>query len=238
MKPAIFCALAALLFVLPLKAERTIRLVYYGAPTDSPLKELFIYGNSSENPAAFIHTKLNRSNFCPPIPIAEQTTTLKLLSEPLKEGQAMPRGATTVRIDKDWQHTLLILFHSNKSKTTLPVGIHKINASPDVFGPGELYWINLSEIAIGGHVGNQKIILRPQQTKVMKCPAGEIECVVRLNYLVRGEEKSRSLIRQMWRIDERTRQVVLILKRPEPKNATYYVLPIRESTPKKEPAEE
>ena len=217
-----------LLLILPLQAERTIRIVYLGAPADSSLKELFIYGTSGENPSVAVQSKLNHSNFSPQIPIDEQASTLRLLSKPLGEDQSFPEGTTTVAIDKKWQHTLLILFHRKTSKTTLPVRIHKINASPNKFKPGELHWINLSEVALGGRVGDQKIVLKPKETRVMKCPAGEIECTVKLNCLVKGEEKSRSLIRQMWRVGKKTRQVVLILKRPPPKYATYYVLPFRD----------
>ncbi len=216
------------LLILPLQAERTIRIVYLGAPADSSLKELFIYGTSGENPAVPVQSTLNHSNFSPQIPIDMQASTLRLLSEPLGEDQPFPEGTTSVAIDKKWQHTLLILFHSKTSETTLPVSIHQINASPNQFKPGELHWINLSEVALGGQVGDQKIVLNPKQSRVMKCPAGEIECKVKLNYLVKGEEKSRSLIRQMWRIDKKTRQVVLILKRPPPKHASYYVLPFRD----------
>ena len=120
-----------------------------------------------------------------------------------------------------WEYLLIL-------DQNLPVKIYKINASEGAFNPGELYWINLSDVFIGGVVGNQKLRIGPKKTIVMKAPHGEIECIVKLDYLVKGEKKTRGLIRQMWAIDKTTRQVVIVFNQPAPRYASYYVLPFRD----------
>ena len=206
-----------------LHADRTIRVLHYGAPKDSQLKEAYLYGGGD----APIHVELNRHNFSSQIAIDQATVTLRVLPELLEEDQAFPQDAPSVDISPDWQDTLLIFFH-RPDQPLMPIKIHKINASEGVFNPGEFYWINMSDVYVGGIVGGQKLRIGPWDSAVMKCPEGEIECTVKLDYLVKGETKTRGLIRQMWAVDKETRQVVFILKRPPPRYASYYVLPFRD----------
>jgi len=219
-----FCLMISCLISMgDLHAERTIRVLHYGAPKDSQLKEVYIHGGGPEA----IHVLLNRYNFSPQHTIAKETKTLRILPKLLAEGEPIPKAALSTNIPADWQDTLLILYH-DPDNTDLPIKIYKINASKGVFNPGELYWINLSDVEIGGVVGGQKLRIGPRKTAVMKCPLGEIECTVKLDYLVKGETKTRGLIRQMWAINKETRQVVIIFNRPPPKYASYYVLPFRD----------
>lgn len=217
------CFVSFLITMGNLHAERTIRVLHYGAPKDSQLKEVFIHGGGPEP----IHVLLNRHNFTPQLPIAKETKTIRILPRLLVEDEPIPKEAPNTDIPADWQDTLLIFFHHPKNPF-LPIKIYKINATEGAFNPGELYWINLSDVYIGGVVGGQKLRIGPQKTTVMKCPLGEIECKVKLDYLVKGETKKRGLIRQMWAINKETRQVVIIFNRPPPKYASYYVLPFRD----------
>lgn len=217
------CFVSFLISIGNLHAERTIRVLHYGASNDSQLKEVYIHGAGAEP----IQLELNRHNFSPQLPIAKETKTLKVLSRSLTQGEPFPKGVPSTDIPADWQHTLLIFYHEPKNPV-LPIKIYKINASEGAFNPGELYWINLSDVYIGGVVGGQKLKIGPRKDAVMKCPSGEVECTVKLDYLVKGETKTRGLIRQMWAINKDTRQVVIIFNRPPPKYASYYVLPFRD----------
>ena len=217
------CGLSAL------TAERTVRVLYYGAPEGSNLQKAFLYAGLTES----IPVSLNRSNFSDQIPIPEEAEVLRVLPELLGEDEVFPAGTPSVSIPTTWEDTLLIFFHNPKNKV-MPIRIAKINASSGIFNPGELYWINMSDVFVGGTVGGQKLRLPPKKTVVMKCPSEDRECAVKLGFVVKGETSRRSLIRQMWSINQQTRQVVFILNRPAPQMAGYYVLPIKEPRMEKE----
>ena len=205
-----------------LSAERTVRVLYYGAPKDSNLQQAFLYGGLTES----MPVTLNRSNFSEQIPIPEELEVLRVLPEPLGEDEVFPKGTPSVSIPTTWADTLLIFFHDSANEV-MPIRIAKINASAGVFNSGELYWINMSEVFVGGTVGGTELRIAPKKTVIMKCPTEESECAVKLDFVVQGENSRRSLIRQMWSINKQTRQVVFILNRPAPQMAGYYVLPIK-----------
>tara|TARA_B110000285_G_C15051606_1_gene577307 strand:+ start:658 stop:1347 length:690 start_codon:yes stop_codon:yes gene_type:complete len=216
----ILCALVGLS---PLSAERTVRVLHYGAPKDSNLLEAFLYGGLPEA----IPVTLNRSNFSNQIPISAETELLRVLPRLLIKDEVFPRDAPSIAIPTTWVDTLLIFFHDT-TNSVMPIRIAKMNASAGVFNPGELYWINMSEVFVGGTVGAEELRIAPQKTAIMKCPTEDRECAVKLDFVVKGETSRRALIRQMWRVNKQTRQVVFILKKPAPQMASYYVLPIKD----------
>ena len=214
---------AALCGLSALSAERTVRVLYYGAHEGSNLQKAFLYAGLTES----IPVTLNRSNFSDQIPIPEEAEVLRVLPELLGEDEAFPKGTPLIAIPTTWADTLLIFFH-DPTNSVMPIRIAKINASAGIFNPDELYWINMSDVFVGGTVGGQKLRLSPKKTVVMKCPSEDRECAVKVGFVVKGETSRRSLIRQMWSINKQTRQVVFILNRPAPQMAGYYVLPIKE----------
>ena len=202
---------------------KSLRILHYGAPKETKIKEAVLYGVGKKA----ITVQLNRFNFTRKIEISESTATIRVLPKALTEEEDIPEEAPSISIPSDWVDTLLIFFHDPQNKV-MPILIKKINASEGAFKPGELYWVNMSNHYVGGLVGQEKLRIAPNKTVVMKTPTQEKECAVKLNFIVKGEKEPRSLLRQMWSINKRTRQVVFILKRPVPQLVGYYVLPIKE----------
>jgi hypothetical protein len=217
-----FSILYALVGSSALSAERTVRVLYYGAPEESNLREAYLYAGLPEP----ISVTLNRSNFSNQLSISAETEVVRVLPRKLLEDEVFPSNAPAVSIPINWVDTLLIFSH-DPTNEVLPIRIAKINASEGVFNPGELYWINMSDVYVGGTVGSEELRIAPKKTVIMKCPTDDRECAVKLDFVVVGESSRRSLIRQMWAIDKATRQVIFILNRPFPQMAGYYVLPFK-----------
>ncbi|BDS05909.1 hypothetical protein NT6N_09490 [Oceaniferula spumae] len=228
MKNHIFKCLWALMFCVlagAAHADRPVRILYFQSPADSP-EEAYLYAG----PKMIGQTELPRYNFSKTfeIPNAKNKIRLTFLPKPLEEGQKIPRGAPSVIIPTQWQKVLLLV-SENKNNSTMPIKVTAINASNNVFGPGSIYMMNLSQLRIGGTIGDQKIDLQPRTVKIVKNPSNTNGVYPTKLYSVHkpGDTPQR-FIRQMWGHDNQERKVLFILPKPAPQHATYYCAPLRD----------
>ena len=113
--------------------------------------------------------------------------------------------------------------------TVLPITLNAIDASDDVFGPGELLFINFSEIGVFGMVGDKKLLLKPKGTALISNPASKREDYdVQLDSVESTIETRRWLLRQQWRHQPKQRYVVFALPMPKPRVAKIYGTQIRD----------
>lgn len=191
--------------------------MYYQGAEDAPTKA-FLYGMSGK----YIEIPFPRSNMSDAFEIPDDGEDFLLLPEILAEDEDPPTDAPRVRIPNNWTHTALLLA-PDKDNSVLPVRAQPINASASVFGLGEILWINLTDIAVGGQIGDRKLLLKPQSSELMKAPKGERgDYSVVIDCVVPGERKLRWLVRQTWRHNPNARQLVFVQPLEPPRIASLY----------------
>lgn len=201
---------------------REVRLIYYKGPSEAP-REAFLYGASGQ----FVQVRLPRSNASDAYELPDNGENFILLPEELPPTQLppevpLPAGAPIVNIPLDWSLTLLLVIE-DKSNPIFPVKVQPINASDSVFGPGQTYWINLTDIFVGGTVGDTRMVIKPRSMVITEPPRedrGDYKVVI--DSVTPGENKRRWLVRQTWRHSPEARQLVFIHPLEPPRIASLY----------------
>ncbi len=204
-------------------AERVARIMYYGASKAAP-KTAFIYDQTGASQPV----KLGRHHFSDSFEIPSGDIVLKFVSKQLPEDQLPPEGAPGLKIPKKWKK-VLIMVSEDLENAVFPITLNAIDASDNVFGPGELFFINFTEIGVFGMVGDQKLVLKPQATAVISNPASKREdYYVQLDSVESTIETRRWFLRQKWRHQPKQRYVAFIIPMPKPRVAKIYATPIRD----------
>jgi len=208
-----------MLSVLSLSAERVIRVIYFQGPSDAP-REAFLYGTTGN----FAKVKLPRHNTSDEVVLPDSGEDFVLLPRELPPETLPPSNAPKVKIPIDWELSVLLVL-SDSSNPVLPLKVQPINASDSVFGPGEIYWVNLTEIAIGGMVGDTKLVVSPRSVKITSSPKKERgDYRVLIDCVTPGESKRRWLVRQTWRHAPTARNIVFIQPLDPPRIASLYTV--------------
>jgi len=211
-----------LLITSSVSAERVARIMYYGASKAAP-KTAFVYDQSGASQAV----ELNRHHFSDSFEIPSGDIVLQFISKELSEDQLMPETAPRLKIPKEWKK-VLIMVSEDRENTVFPISLNSSDASDDVFGPGELLFINFSDIAIFGMVGDKKLVLKPQATVVISNPASKKEdYYVQLDSVESTIETRRWFLRQRWRHQPEQRYVAFVIPMPKPRVVKIYATPIR-----------
>jgi len=198
-------------------AERMVRTIYYRGAEEAPRKA-FLYGLSGK----YIEVPFPRSNISDAMKLPDGGGEFILMPKILAEGEEFPTDAPRVLIPTNWDLTALLISPDPANKQ-FPIRAQPVNASPSVFGPGEMLWINLSQITVGGQIGNRKLLLKPDTSELMKSPATEGgDYPVYIDCVVPGERKLRWLVRQTWRHLPTARQLVFVQPLPPPQIATLH----------------
>lgn len=215
---------------------RPVKIMYYMAPADAP-EEAYIYAGAKQ----ISLTELTRKNFSETFLIPKLggkgarrelasnvggPVKLSFLPRLLNKGERVPVGAPSVLIPKGWDKVLLLVFPDTKN-SVMPIRVKAINASDDKFGPGSIYMLNFSNLHIFGSVGDKKLNLKAKSEMILKNPINRNGMYpVILQALVKGVEKPRRFIKQMWSNSDNTRDVLFFIPRPAPMHATYYCAPV------------
>jgi len=213
--------LILLLLITPLSAKRLAKLIYYQAPPNAP-KEAFLY----QLKAPPQQVELTRHNFSSSIPLGKGDQTLVFLPEALAPQSDIPFGAPRVKIPKEWNQVLLFLFHDPENQT-LPFSVKAINANDNAFGPGDLLFLNYSDIIAYGSVGNKELNLKPKSREILSNPIAQKGAYnVNLNALHPETKKKNWLLKQSWVHLPDERCVVIITPLKPPRTAKLYVAKI------------
>ena len=212
-----------LLITSSVSAERVARIMYYGASKTAP-KTAVAYDQSGGSQVV----EFSRHHFSDSFEIPSGDIVLKFVSKQLPDDQPVPETAPQLKIPKAWKK-VLIMVSEDSENTVLPISLNAINASDDVFGPGELLFINFSDIAIFGMVGDKKLVLKPETTALISNPASKREdYYVQLDSVEGTIETRRWLLRQRWRHQPKQRYVAFVMPMPKPRVAKIYSTPIRD----------
>jgi len=210
-------SLTVLLLTLSASAERKVRILYYQAPQGAP-REAFLYGSSGQ----YVDVRFPRWNLSDKVTLPDSGEQFILLPEQLAEDVQPPAGAPRIHIPLGWELTVLLIL-PDANNPVLPVRVQTINASASVFGPGELYWVNLTDIAVGGLIGESKLLMKPRSTQIMKAPKQENgDYPVLIDCATPGENKRRWLVRQTWRHNSNARQLVFVQPLDPPRIASLH----------------
>ena len=214
---------ALLLATSSASAERVARIMYYGASKAAPKTAVAYYESGASQVV-----ELGRHHFSDSFEIPSGDIVLKFVSKELPVGQPMPEAAPQLKIPKKWKK-VLIMVSEDLENTVLPITLNAIDASDDVFGPGELLFINFSEIGVFGMVGDKKLLLKPKMSALISNPATKREDYdVQLDSVESTIETRRWLLRQTWRHQPKQRYVAFVLPMPKPRVAKIYATPIRD----------
>jgi hypothetical protein len=204
-------------------AERVARIMYYGASKAAP-KTAFAYDENGGSQAV----ELNRHHFSDSFEIPSGDIVLQFVSKELSEDQLIPETAPRLKIPKEWKK-VLIMVSEDLENAVFPITLNAIDASDDVFGPGEILFINFSEIGIFGMIGDKKLVLKPQATAVISNPASKREdYYVQLDSVEGTIDTRRWFLRQRWRHQPKQRYVAFVIPMPKPRVAKIYATPIRD----------
>jgi len=208
-----------MLSILSLSAERVIRVIYYQGPGDAP-REAYLYGTSGN----FAKVKLPRHNTSDAVELPDNGEQFILLPQELPPETLPPIDAPTVTIPSDWELSVLLVL-TDSNNPVLPIKVQPINASASVFGPGEIYWVNLTEIAVGGMIGDTKLVVKPRSVKITGSPKTESgDYPVLIDSVTPGTNTRRWLVRQTWRHSPNARQIVFIQPLDPPRIASLYTV--------------
>jgi hypothetical protein len=197
--------------------------MYYGASKAAP-KTAFSYDQSGASQAV----KLGRHHFSDSFEIPSGDVVLKFVPKQLPDNQPVPETAPQLKIPKKWKK-VLIMVSEDSGNAVLPIALNAIDASDNVFGPGELLFINFTDIGIFGVVGDKKLILKPNTSALISSPAQKREdYYVQLDSVESTIETRRWLLRQQWRHQPKQRYVVFVLPMPKPRVAKIYGTQIRD----------
>lgn len=200
-----------------LSAKRTFQVIYYPAPASAP-KQAVMYGESRQ----FCPVNLTRYNLSDKQNLPDNGEIFALLPQQIKADEIVPQTAPRFQIPSTWERCVLLISH-DPNNTSLPIKVHPINASASVFGPGECYWINLSDAMLGGRIGEQTLLVKPRSTTITSSVAKTIsDYPVLIDCALPGDEKRRQLVRQIWRHNPRLRKLVFIQPMDPPRVASLY----------------
>ena len=204
-------------------AERVARIMYYGASPDAPEKA-FVYQKGKE-PQEVV---LERDNFSESFELASGPLRLMFLPSEVPKDAPDLKKAPFLKIPESWSK-VLILVTEDPENPVMPIRLQSINANDNKFGPGDLYFVNFSDINIFGYVGKKELRLKPESVSVITSPLkkrGDYQ--VQLDSAKEDLKSRRWLLRQTWRHQPNVRRVIFAIPLPPPRQLMLYSAPIRD----------
>ncbi len=204
-------------------SSRVAQIIYFGAPSDAP-EMAYVHQVVEE----VQEVKLGRHNFSKSFNLATKANRLYFLPRALLEDEPMPENAPSVRVPRKWKKVLILVFE-DKSNPILPIQLKAINASDDEFGPGELFFVNFSEMTVFGLVGDKKLVSKPSTTEIISTPReGRGTYMLRLHTFKDDVNKRRRLIQQKCQFDPSERVVTFMVPLPAPRMVKIYSAPVKD----------
>lgn len=202
---------------------RVARIIYYGGSSNHP-QTVFLHQANAKS----LEVELAAHNFSESFDLLPGATRIGLIDSALPEGAALPEGTSFVDLPEDWNKVLIIAFvdELNLGQT---VQLKAINANDDQFGPGELFFVNFSEMTVLGQVGDKTLLSKPHATDLIKDPrSGRGTYMLKLNAYKDDPKQLRRLIQQKCQYDPKDRIVTFMVPLAPPRMVKVYSAPIKD----------
>jgi hypothetical protein len=199
--------------------ERTCRILFLEGPDSAP-NTLHLFDGTRAR-----EVELPRLNLSKIYEIPAGNLTLTLLPAPPADPEKLPAGAPNAKLPETVTDFFLLLT-SDPANTVAPVRMQIIPAGADRLRAGQMLWFNLTAHQIGGVVGSEKLIMRPQSTVTLKAPASSAgDYHVELAYRIEGKETVYPICETQWRHDPRSRSLAFVFAKPGTRTPRVQVFP-------------
>ncbi|MFC7337241.1 hypothetical protein ACFQY0_08640 [Haloferula chungangensis] len=188
-------------------ADRIAKAVFIDPPKGAPEKVFLV---APEEDA--VEVPLQSRAFSADLALPKGDLVLAILPRPLAEGEAVPKGAPTVRIPEGWSRCYLLFTVDTKNKV-FPLKAIPIDGSLNNFPVGHSRIVNLSLAMVKGKFGEDIITIPPGKIENLKPQMKDIGAYpVMVDFMMKGDPKPQPLARTNWQHNPLSRQVVLITK--------------------------
>ncbi|MGE9269096.1 MAG: hypothetical protein ACQKBY_13465 [Verrucomicrobiales bacterium] len=185
---------------------RTCRFLFLNAPAGAPDSLVLFDGESSQKVA------LPRMNFSPPYSLRKGELTLRLLEKEPAAGEEVPRKAPALRLPAAVSDCFILLVPAGEGQAG-GFRMELINANPDQFQKGEMLWLNLTGLTIGGVVGERRLMLKPRSRLILPRPSTRKGGYpVNLAFQIPGDERVHPLTETQWTFDPQSRSVQFVVR--------------------------
>lgn len=184
--------------------EHTCRILFLNRPADAP-KTLHLFDGVSSQ-----EVELPRMNLSPIYKLRSGPLNLRLLPAPVADPKTVSPDAPSATIPETCTDFYLLVTTDHGNKVT-PVRMVAVNANAEQLARGQMLWFNLSDKAVAGTVGSEKILLKPNSREVLKEPrSGQGDYLVDLYFRVKDDETVHPLCETKWSHDPRSRSLVFV----------------------------
>ncbi|MEO5916259.1 MAG: hypothetical protein ABIS50_18620 [Luteolibacter sp.] len=185
-------------------AKRTCRILFLNPPADAP-KKLYLFDGVASH-----EIQMPEMNFSDVYQLAGGDTTLRLLPAPVVKAEEIPAGAPSGKLAESVVDLYLVA-SSDPANKVVPVRFQIIDASAMKFRQGQMMWYNLTNLAVGGKLGSQKLAMKGQSRVVTEAPTSGPESYdVELSYQIPGDPQFHPISQTKWVHDPRSRMVMFI----------------------------
>jgi hypothetical protein len=193
-------------------SKHTCRILFFDAPPDAP-KTLYLFdGKASQE------IELPKMNFSPVYELPAGPLNLRLLPEPPVDPKKIPADAPSGQVTEKVLDFYLLVTSDPENKVA-PVRMQVIDAGSDKLKLGQMLWFNLTPNTIGGVVGTQRLLVKPNCRQVTGAPAPAAgEYPIQLFFQIPHDEHVYPLCSTSWGHDPRSRNIIFI--HPDPGSRT------------------
>ncbi len=184
--------------------KRNCRILFLNPPADAPAKLQLYDGTTCQE------VDMPEMNFSKLYTVAGGNLTLRFLRAPVVKPEEVPAGVPMSNVSENVTDCYLVV-SGDPSNPVIPIRFQVIDAGEQKFRKGQMMWYNLTDQAVGGQVGKQKLAMKSQSRVVLDPPAKTSEAYdVNIAYRIPDDELLHPICQTQWIHDARSRMVVFV----------------------------
>ena len=188
-------------------AERTCRILFLERPSGASAT-MHLFDGAASREVDLPGMNLSKVYVLPTGPLH-----LALLPAPLDDPEKLPPGAPSATVPESATDIFLLVM-SDPANKIAPVRMHVVDAGAAKLRRGQTLWFNLTQLAVGGKLGSETIVLKPMSRAVMDSPRNDAgDYHVHLAYRREGKEHLYPICETRWTHDPRSRNLGLVIAR-------------------------
>jgi hypothetical protein len=202
--------LPALALIFPVSAQekakqtRTIRILFLNAPQNAPRTVHLHDGLTSQE------VELPSMNLSVPYEVPAGPLKLRLLAASVEVPGQVPPDAPVVVIPEAVSDAYLLCI-SDPANPVVPVRVEVVDAGKDKFRDGQMLWFNLTPFAVGGTLGDVKLLIKPHGRTLVDAPLREADSYPAIiSYMIKGDMRVHPICQTRWMHDPRSRHLVFV----------------------------